>query len=228
MKKYLNSFNIIYLLLITAVLVGDVFYILGSELWVKSVTSLGFLLIGVLSLVFALKYKRVNLKFAITMVVGLVFAMIGDILLDVDFIIGAIFFAVGHIGYFIAYCFLCKFKWLDLVIGGTIALASTLVILLLPIFTFSPTMQILIIFYAIIISFMLGKALSNLIRQRNLINLIIFIGSLLFFFSDLMILLRSFTDIPSEMLLRILCLGTYYPAEILLALSARFLPKKQN
>ncbi|MBQ8909220.1 MAG: lysoplasmalogenase [Clostridia bacterium] len=228
MKKYFNVFSVISLALIIAVLVGDVFYILGGQLWVKSLTSACFLGIGIVSLIYCIKHKANNLNFAITMVVGLTLAMLGDILLEVDFIVGAIFFALGHVGYFIAYCMLCKFKWVDLIAGGVISLASILVILLVPVFTLAPIMKVLVICYAVVISFMLGKAVTNLIRQRNLVNLIILIGSFLFFFSDLMLLLCNFTSFAAGIraTFGVLCLATYYPAEILLALSPVFTMRK--
>ena len=68
----------------------------------------------------------------------------------------------------------------------------------------------------VIISFMLGKAISNSLRQTNMTNLIIVIGSLLFFISDFMLMLKSFADLPVA---GYLCLGTYYPAQFLLAFS---------
>ncbi|MBE7073494.1 MAG: lysoplasmalogenase [Clostridiales bacterium] len=219
MKKIFNTFNIIYLLLIITTLIGDIFYILDTQLWVKALASASFVGIGVVSLVYTKIHKLPNLSFAITMVIGLTFAMLGDIVLNLEFMIGAILFAVGHIIYFIAYCILCRFKWTDLIAGGIISLASVLVILFIPVFTFSASMKILILIYAIVISFMLGKSLSNLIRERNLINLIIFIGSLLFFFSDLMLLFDNFSNLNLHNVFGLLCLASYYPAEILLALS---------
>ena len=226
MKKIINPYNFLYLTFIICTLVGNGFYITGSQLWVKALASASFLLIGVISLIFTIKNKGANLRFAITMLVGLTLAMLGDILLEVNFIVGAASFALGHVAYFISYCILCKFKWTDLIAGGVLATASVLVILLVPIFTLEPIMQVLIICYAIVISFMLCKALTNFIRQRNAINLILLIGSFLFFFSDLMLLLgnRDFTNLApaTQALLGILCLATYYPAEILLALSPRF------
>ena len=64
---------------------------------------------------------------------------------------------------------------------------------------------------------MVGKALSNFVASRNLQNLIILLGSVLFFISDLMLLLGKFANLP--IIVDVLCLVTYYPAEILLALS---------
>ena len=220
MKKNLHF--ILNLVLILFVSIFQDLYIKEQTIVFKSIASVGFVLLGALNLSYAIKNKTLSLKFCISMTVALFFAMLGDILLEIDFIIGAIFFAIGHIIFFVAYCFVERFKWYDLVSGGIIALASVLVILFVPIFNFDLTFKILIICYAIIISFMLGKAVANFIRNRSLLNLIILIGSVLFFFSDLMLLLGNFAGLNMSAL----CLATYYPAECLLALSLNFTGKK--
>ena len=71
-------------------------------------------------------------------------------------------------------------------------------------------------FYALIISFMVGKAISNILKENNFTNIIIMIGSILFFISDFMLLLNKFGNI---IVTNYLCLGTYYPAQFLLAFS---------
>ena len=71
--------------------------------------------------------------------------------------------------------------------------------------------------YALIISLMLGKAAGNFIHEKSISAGIIAFASLLFFFSDLMLVfdwfigLWSWTDNA--------CMGTYYPALCLLAFS---------
>ena len=217
MKK---GFLIADLILILLILAGDVCYIIFGQLWLKGVTSAGFVILGILSLTYLLLSKEKDLKFPIIMLVGLVFAMCGDIVLNVHFIGGAVLFAIGHIFYFVSYCFIQKFKWIDLIYGAVIFVPSVLFITLAPIFDFGGIlMEVVCIVYAIIISCMVGKAISNLIRERNLANLIILIGSALFFFSDLMLLLNVFANLPR--VVDVLCLATYYPAEILLAYSIR-------
>ena len=70
--------------------------------------------------------------------------------------------------------------------------------------------------YAIVISFMIGKTISNLIKENNITNKVIAIGSLLFFISDLMLMLDVFGGISVS---GYLCLATYYPAQFILAFS---------
>lgn len=220
-----RNFNLINLFLIISVLIGDIFFILNGNFWVKTATSLGFVLIGIFSLIYALKNKTLDKKFCIVMLVGLFFAMLGDVVIELDFIIGAVLFAVGHVFYFVAYCFLISFKWTDLLAGAIIFVPSTLFILLAPIFKFeSSLMQIVCVVYAIIISCMVGKSITNFIRTKNVLCLVVMIGSILFFISDLMLLLRNFAHLGA--IVRILCLATYYPAECFLAYSLMLTKKK--
>ena len=70
--------------------------------------------------------------------------------------------------------------------------------------------------YAVIISFMVGKAISNVWQEKNLLNKVIVVGSILFFISDFMLMLDVFGNISTA---SYLCLATYYPAQFLLAFS---------
>lgn len=220
------------LLIFLAVLIGDVFYINSSELWIKAITSAGFVLLGLINLIYAFKTRSAEKRFSIIMFIGLVFGMFGDIFLNIEFIVGAIIFAIGHIMYFIAYCQLEKFNYKDLLAGLVIFIPSMLFILLAPIFDFDGSiMKILCVVYALFISCMLGKAIFNFIKERNLLNILLMVGSILFFFSDLMLLLHVFANLSS--LANALCLITYYPAQCLLAFSllwtnSKFLNKSNN
>ena len=215
MKK---NFNILNLCLIIAVLIGDVFYMIYGTLLIKSITSAGFVLLAAINLFYALKNKTPHKKFCITMLVGLFFAMMGDIILEVHFVFGAALFAVGHVFYFVAYTFLSKFKWEDLIYAIVILVVVVPFILFVPIFDFGGVfMQIVCVAYAIIISCMVSKSISNFIQNKSRLNLIIMVGSILFMFSDLMLLLNVFANLPR--VIGILCLATYYPAECLLAYS---------
>ncbi len=215
MKK-INILNLIYLV---AIIIGDIFYMIYDSIYIKATTSLLFVILGVINLIYILKDKPKYKLFSILMVVGLFFAFLGDVILDIKggFIYGAALFAVGHIFFFVSYCFIEKFNWKDLIAGVVIFIPSVLVITLVPIFEFdSLLMEMVCVVYALIISFMVGKAVSNLIREKSMLNIIILIGSCLFFFSDLMLLFNNFGHLPA---VGYLCLATYYPAEFLLAYS---------
>ena len=220
--------NILFLNLVLSVfiLIGDIFYILNDELLIKSITSIGFVLIALINFIYLLNSNKTNLMFAIFMLTGLTFAMLGDIFLEIEFIIGAILFAIGHVFYFVAYTRLAKFSWKDLLYGVCIFVLASILILTAPIFEFETVvLKILCVIYALIISIMVGKSVSNFIKDKTNLNLILMIGSILFMFSDLMLLFNVFGSVP---LTGILCLATYYPAEIILAYSILNASKSNN
>ncbi len=226
MKKSAYILNSIFLL---AIIILDIFYIVNGGIILKSITSACFFMLGVINLIFVLRMKTEKIKFSILLLVGLFFAMLGDILLEINFIVGAIFFAIGHIFYFISFCWLERFKWTDLIFGFVIFIPSVLVITLYPHFDFGGVvMEVLCVFYALVISLMVGKAVSTYIAKKSLSRLIIMIGTILFFFSDLMLLFNVFSSVSSAF--GVLCLATYYPAEFLLAFSILFstISKKIN
>lgn len=215
MKKSAIIVNVIAFLL---TMLFDVLYMVFGRLYLKATASIFFVLLGAFNLVIALKNKTELKKFCILILVGLFFAMLGDIILNIHFISGAVLFAVGHIFFFTSYCCLTKQNWKDFLCSAIIFVPSLLVITLVPAFDFGGIlMELVCVVYALIISCMVGKALSNYITNRNQLSLIILIGSVLFFFSDLMLLLNVFGGVG--VWASVLCLSTYYPAEILLASS---------
>lgn len=211
MKKGFIIFNAIMFVLTIAL---DIVYALNGGLLLKAFASLCFVLLGAGNLVYCLKSKT-DKKYAIWLVVALFIAMLGDIAINLNFIIGAVVFAIGHIFYFVAYCFLHKICWKDLICASSIFVFALLIILLSPQLKFDGIiMKLVCVIYALIISFMLGKALSNFITKHSTLNLVILIGSILFFFSDAMLLFDVFGAVPATGLL---CLFTYYPGQFVLA-----------
>ena len=226
MKKIFNIVNVV--LILTTLALATCYTIFGG-LWLKALASTGFVLVAVTNLIYAIKIKTDKLNFAIFMVVGFVFAMAGDIVLNIEFMIGAILFAIGHIFYFVAYCFLNRFNWTDLIPGMVISVVSVLVVTLVPLFNYGGLlMEMICVLYAIIISMMIGKAVANLIRERNFFNIILLIGSFLFFFSDLMLLFNVFgtgMTFATHKIFDYLCLATYYPGQCVLAHSIMYIKK---
>jgi len=193
----------------------------------KTIASVLFVLCGVFNLIYAIVTKNLNkLSYLILMVVGLVFACLGDIFLIDYFLVGAILFAIGHIFFLISFFVLEKLNWRDVCVGLSIFAVALLVILLLPIFDFQG-MKIMIIAYALIISLMLGKALSNVfVKENRGVNAIIGLGALMFFLSDLMLLFYRFGGAPK--VCDYMCVGLYYPAEFLLAFSIMLVAFAKN
>jgi len=226
----ISIFNILFM---AVILIFDVIYAMpftNNAYIFKTIPSVLFVVGGIINLFFAKKegFENKKLKhFSIFMLVGLIFAMLGDILLIDFFIIGAGVFAIGHIMFFIAYLYLAPFKVRDLICFVSIFTPSLLIILLYPGFTFDTFMQILVIVYALIISLMLGKSLSNVFNKELtfITRYLIFIGSLLFFISDLCLLFYCFTENPL-LIFDNLCLLTYYPAVTILATTIYYASRK--
>ena len=184
----------------------------------KCICSGLFAALGLLNLVYAAKNTSNSKKFYVCMAAGLVLAFLGDVLIGYDFIVGAATFALGHICFVVAYCFVQKMQRLDLVISGGLFLGCLIFLLLFPLLSFETEIfRVVCIVYALIISTMLGKATGNFIRERNAVNMTIAAASFLFFFSDLMLVLDWFVGLWSWT--DHACMGTYYPALCFLALS---------
>lgn len=205
--------------MIASIFVLNYFYQLdGFDFTLKCVCSGGFALLGLINLGYALATARTGKRFYVGMASGLVLAMLGDVLIGYDFIVGAATFALGHVCFAVAYCFLEKLKPLDLIVSGGLFLCAAAFLLFFPLLSFGqPIFKVVCIVYALIISAMLGKAVGNFIRERSLLTGTVAIASALFFFSDLMLVFDWFigrwdwTDHA--------CMGTYYPALCLLAFS---------
>ena len=210
------------ILIIAAIFVLNYFYQKNNFVfWLKCVCSAAFALLGVINLVFAITSGQDDLEFFILMAAGLVLAMLGDIFLNKSFALGAGLFALGHVGFAVAYSFLQAFGPRDVVIIGVIFIATAAFLLFAPCVKFgSEKIKWICLAYSLIISVMLGKAMANLIGQSNAVNALISAGSFLFFFSDLMLVLNWFVRVGRWA--GNACMGTYYPALCILAFSMYF------
>ena len=186
----------------------------------KGFCSFIFVLLGIVNLIYCLINKIDGKIFPILIVCGLLFGMIADVVLNFNFIIGAAIFAVGHILYFAAFTLLHKLCMKDL-IAVLCIFAFSLIIVLLPIYDFgSKLMFFVIIAYAVIISLMLSKALMNAVNTKKTMEIILFVGSLLFYVSDFMLLLSIFGG--EKNFSSLVCCYTYWPGQIIIAFSLYF------
>ena len=210
MKKIFTVLNII---LVAIVVIACAVYDLKGGLLLKGITSSWFTVLGLVNLAYALLSKVKDLRFPILFALGLFVSTLADIVLNVEFLIGALIFAVGHVLYFAAYCGLQKFKLRDLVPVGVV-FALSLGILCLPIFNFgSALLHGICLAYGLIISFMVGKAIANLRENRTPPYILLLI--VMFYISDLMLVLNYFADAPP--ITDTLCLYLYFPGQALLA-----------
>ncbi len=210
------------ILIIAAIFVLNYFYQKNNFVFsLKCICSAAFASLGIINLLFAVGTGKEDTEFYILMSAGLVFAMLGDIFLNKSFAMGAGFFALGHVGFAVAYSFLQGFNSLDVIIVCVIFSATAAFLLFAPCINFgSKKIKWICLSYALIISVMLGKAAANLICGVNAVNALIAAGSFLFFFSDLMLVLNWFVRVGRWA--GNACMGTYYPALCILALSMYF------
>ena len=212
-QKRLGFWNIIVLLCAAACLVC---YDIFGGLWLKGVTSAWFVLLGGVNLWNVRKLEWKRLRFFLLMEGGLFCGMCADVLLGVAFFAGIGVFALGHVLYLVAFYTLEKFSRRDIWIIMPLAAISMFVVVGTPWITVEdPVLQKLLLGYAVIISAMLGKAISNLIRHPSPARWLLAIGSLMFWFSDLMLAIDMFGQ--ASRLTWILCSYTYWPAQNLLA-----------
>ena len=212
LKRNLIIFNAIFFVLMA---VTDYLYLSQGNAYVfKTLASLVFVVCGFVNVLIMVKNKLLkNKRFYILLAIGLVFAMVGDVLLIDCFEIGAASFAIGHVFYFLSYLSLKKFTWLDALLALGVIGVSLLVVLLAPL-NFQGMMPLIIV-YAVVISVMLSKSISLFWGKNKKIAIICFVGSLMFFLSDMFLMFAMFSEMGYIM--NILCLAFYYPAEIILA-----------
>lgn len=212
MKKFYLPANVLLLL---ATAVSCVCYDIFGGLWLKALTASWFVWLGLVNLSLCRRAKKMGRGFPALLTLGLAVCMAGDVVLNLAFIPGALIFAAGHVLYFLAYCRLEPLKGRDFLPIAAV-FAATGGLLLMPIFDFGGALMTAVCWvYAAIISCMVGKALANHRRRPGRDTLLILIGSGMFYFSDLMLVLCWFAGAPK--ITDTLCLFTYFPGQAVLA-----------
>lgn len=185
-------------------------------LWLKGVTSSWFVVLGLTNLIYARKMKLKSMKFVILVELGLIFGMCADVLLGIEFMMGILSFALGHMFYLIAFYSLEKFSKKDLYFSVPIAIVSLFIV------AGNPYIQIedalikkMLLGYAVIIACMLGKAIANFKTNKSTSRKVILLGSAMFWFSDVMLAMSMFGD--GGHITSFLCCYTYWPAQNIVA-----------
>lgn len=211
LEKRINA--VLFAMLLTGTVV---YQIVGGKVVQLSTSSI-FVWMGIVNLFFAVKARKENLKFYITMAIALFLCMMGDAMLRIDFVMGAATFASGHMAFLVSYYFLQKPRKWDFIIGGALFASVGSFILFCPLLVFSDAyMKWVSLAYAFIISMMVGKAVSNYMADKKKSRFVMAIGSGMFFFSDFMLLCNWFMETGS--ITRKLCMITYFPALGVIAL----------
>lgn len=224
MKKTFKALNIVLFAVSIALCV---YYDLEGGLTLKGITASAFVVLGFVNLAYSVLSGCKNKKYPVWMALGLLVCMVGDVVLNIEFIPGAVIFALGHMLYCVAFSILKKPSKGDLIPIAVVFTVSLMIIKLVPILDFgSSMMEWICIGYALVISCMVGKGISNFAREKNTVTLLLLIGGLLFWFSDLMLVLCRFGDAPK--ITDTLCLYSYFPAQTLFAHSVYHYVNKEK
>lgn len=187
-------FFILMLISTGALITSEILKIEMACIIFKSLSSLLF----IATAVFSYKKNQSNTKFFAWMLLGLLFSLGGDVSLVLDtnqgnlFVIGVASFGIGHIMYSLGYCRMTKISLKDIIIFLGLAI-PTLLTISFGKFEFNG-MKIPVVLYAIIINFMVSKALSMLkfYSSSKKPVLLMIVGSVLFLISDWILLFLCF------------------------------------
>lgn len=194
--------------------------------WLKGVTSSWFVMLGVVNLIYAQKKKLEKYSFLIFMELALTSGMIADVLLGIWFITGVLVFALGHVFYLLAFYRIEKFSSDDIKKIIPIAIVSLFIVIGTPYVQVEDGfIKILLLGYAVVISCMLGKTVSNFYKDKSISRILLLVGGILFWFSDVMLAGTLFGNGGKVMVL--LCSYTYWPAQNILALSMYYYVKEK-
>lgn len=204
--------------------------LLYTGLEVSGYTALGHVMKGIASLFFVLTGiaayyvgKRGKI-YCLLCITALIFGMAGDIFLGSgwqnSFLCGVAAFAAGHVIYCIAFAGVGGIHKRQLVSFVLLDAVLLLYLFLMPFFEFGAMIPAVVV-YCTIISFMVTEAVS-MYRFRGeypwTIACVV-IGALLFIVSDFILVHSMFTTVVPEVPMKWLNTLTYYPGQILLALS---------
>ena len=216
MRETIRSFRIANILLLFANLVCLVCYDIFGGLWLKGFTSFWFVPLGVTNLIFARVRGIADLGTLRWILAGLILGMLADVLLGLVFLLGVVSFALGHVCYLAAFFRLEKLCPRDLLCALPWTLAALFLCFCTPVITIEdPMMRKFLFVYGIILGAMVGKSTSNYLSSKTPFRLVLLIGSILFWFSDLMLGIDMFGR--SSRLTWILCSYNYWPAQAITA-----------
>lgn len=163
--------------------------------------------------------------FAVLIAVGLVLSLGGDIALlsrkESAFMIGLVLFLSAHILYTISFLSLSPFVPADAVTGAVLLIVIAVIYRIL--WPGLGAMKAPVLVYAVIISFMLLRAVSTVYGGKISLTpaVLIAIGSILFFSSDMILAVNKFrrNNAPDGLPV----LSTYFAGQTLIALSLSYM-----
>lgn len=191
----------------------------------KGLASLMFVLIGILAWV-----QNGEQPIIRTIVIGLIFGMAGDILLNLRFVYpengkkifltGILAFLIGHILYLKAIIPLSDGTMVPTVIGALIA--AVLLAYIFKTMEVNNAYKIFGVFYLGAVIIMTCIAYSNALAVPDAFRVTYAIGAVFFTLSDIVLIFNTFGK-TTKFSLRITNLSLYYIGQVMIALSLHFL-----
>ncbi len=208
--------NITNLILLALLLLFSIAFSVNEILPYKLIASSCFVISGIVNIDWKSPLSK---KYPFILIAGLIFALAGDVGIFFSFVAGAACFAIGHILYIISYFCLYKYQKSDLKYVLFVFIASFFIVVINPVIEYSNSAMFMVcLVYSIIISIMCAKAISSYMSTKTSLALVILIGAVLFYLSDIMVLCDSFAVVNSEPF-RFIGRSWYFPGQFILAQS---------
>ena len=207
-----------------------------AGVYIKNITSIFFILTAVTGAFNNTDYPEIW-KFALPLVVGQVFGLMGDIYLDQKWLypqhdgqylnLGFTSFGIGHFFYIGAIITQAKFSITDMILPLAIGVVTTVVTLLMA----KPTKQdygkfkTIVAVYCLILGTMAGTALWAAIKTKQVAYIVMDIGAIFFLISDIILspmyfAIKKDKNTPFNFVLNH---ATYYIGQYMIALSTLLL-----
>ena len=191
--------------------------------FLKILTSFLFVILGVIGY----KKGKSNKKYSLFIILGLIFFMFGDIFLVIDknqgiyFYLGVVACAIGHVIYIIGFSSCTKLTLRDFIV---FLIIFTPIVLMMVIgkFDFNGMFPMLV-FYAMIICFMVSKALSlaKYYSDNKKAVAMTIAGAVMFLISDIILMFVYFYTKEYMLLREETDWIIYYPGQAILAMSLK-------
>lgn len=186
----------------------------------KGLASAMFVLVGYNACLFS------NSVYNRQLLIGLIFGMIGDILLNLRYVFpkhgqkiflsGILAFLIGHIMYLIALIPRARHLWLFVIIG--VIAAAGLLAYIFKTMEVKKAFKIFGVFYLGAVFVMCSIAIGIAIFNPSQGSLVFAIGAILFTASDVVLIFNTFSGV-TRFSLRIINLSLYYIGQMLIAYS---------
>lgn len=187
----------------------------------KGAAAACFVIIGIIGYV-----TKTTDSFGIKLVVGLVFGMLGDILLNLRFVLGEekgqkvfllgiVAFLIGHILYLAALIPLAVHKGTCTVVG--VILTVALLVYLYTTMDVKLVFKIFGVFYLGAVILMTVMAVDVALVQQSVRSVDYAIGAFLFMVSDIVLIFNTFSG-TSRFSMRIVNLSLYYIGQLMIAM----------